>query len=181
MKAIPKQITVEIDTREQYPLLFPKYISVEHPEDHHKHLRVRVNTERIKLTIGDYRLKECPSACVVEKKSGQLELFKNLFDLKDQVRQAKAFRRLSAVEHPYLLIEGSPSDLLRTRLTPVRITRPERILDRLSTVISKYHFNVLWMSKPHTVSTRRALGTAVLHLMFSYGFKNLTTVVLGRG
>jgi hypothetical protein len=164
---IPSSITIQSDTREQYPLLFPAMIWICHPEQDRKMLPIEVKSEKIKLDCGDYRLKEYPSECIVERKASQLEIFKNLHDSKDRIRQAKAFRKLiTNCKHPILLVEASPTELLAE---DSRIQHNETVINRLSLAIAKYGFQVIflpWRSRNNT--TRRKAGTMLLHLMLGY-------------
>jgi hypothetical protein len=164
---IPAKITIQVDTREQYPLLFPAIMQIGHPELTHKMIPVAVETEKIKLHCGDYRLKEYPTECIVERKASQLEIFKNLNESLDRIRQAKAFRRLVAsCEHPVLLVEASPQELLGN---DPHIKNPEIVAHRLGLAIAKYGFHVIFLPwKSRCANTRRKAGHLLLHLMMGY-------------
>ncbi len=164
---IPAEITIQVDTREQYPLLFPAIIQIGHPELTHKMIPIAVTVERIKLDCGDYRLKEYPTDCIVERKASQLEIYKNLNESLDRVRQAKAFRKLVAsCEHPVLLVEASPQELFRD---DPHIKHPELVAHRLSLAIAKYGFHVIFLPwKSRCAATRRKAGQLLLHLMMGY-------------
>jgi len=159
---IPTHVTVQIDTREQYPILFPVRILIPHPEQAYKDLIVEVKIEHRALEYGDYRLKEYPNCCVIERKASQPELFKNLMESVDAVRQAKSFRKLSECEYPYLLIEASPDEMLDDRM----MKNPEVVVHRLALVGAKYGFHILWFPwKKQGSSARRKLGTLLIHIM----------------
>jgi len=163
---IPTEITVEVDTRERLPIHFPATIKIVHPERPMERLLIKVKTVRTKLDTGDYRLAEYPECCVIERKAGQRELLKNIFNPKDAVRQAKSFRKLSAVEFPYVLVELSPEQILKhTEYVP----DPEALMHRLTLVFVKYGFHVLWMPwrKRRGTYERRQLGAFLAHLMLS--------------
>ena len=164
---IPAEITIQIDTREQFPLLFPAIIQIGHPELTYKMIPIAVKHERIKLDCGDYRLKEYPAECIVERKASQLEIWKNLNDSHDRIRQAKAFRKLIAsCTHPVLLIEASPQELFGK---DPHIKNPELVAHRLSLAIAKYGFHVIFLPwKSRSAATRRKAGTLLLHLMMGY-------------
>ena len=164
---IPVEITIQIDTREQFPLLFPGIIQIGHPELTYKMIPIAVKQERIKLDCGDYRIREYPAECIVERKASQLEIWKNLNESLDRIRQAKAFRRLVAsCEHPILLVEASPQELLGSN---PRIKNPELVAHRLSLAIAKYGFHVIFLPwKSRCATTRRKAGTLLLHLMMGY-------------
>ena len=164
---IPAKITIQIDSREQFPLLFPDIIKIADPELTYKMIPITVKTERTKLDCGDYRLKEYPTECIVERKASQLEIWKNLNDSHDRIRQAKAFRRLVAsCEHPVLLVEASPQELFSA---DPYIKNPELVAHRLSLAIAKYGFHVIFLPwKSRCASTRRKAGHLLLHLMVGY-------------
>lgn len=164
---IPSEITVCADTREQYPLLFPEIIQIGHPELTYRMIPIAVKVERVKLDCGDYVLKEYPRECIVERKASQLEIYKNLNDSHDRIRQAKAFRKLVAgCNHPLLLIEASPGELLGN---DPHIKNPEIVAHRLSLVIAKYGFHVIFLPwKSRCSNTRRKAGHLLLHIMMGY-------------
>lgn len=161
---IPSVITVQIDTREQIPLLFPAMVSIGHPELTYKNIPIAVQVERVKLDFGDYRLKEYPTICVVERKASQLEIYKNMNESLDRIRQAKAFRKLtSGCKYPYLLVEASPAELLSTN---PHIKQPELVCHRLAIAIAKYKFQALFIPwKCRSPIVRRKVGTFLTHLM----------------
>lgn len=164
---IPSLITIQVDTREQYPLLFPETVKICHPELTYKMIPIEVVTEKIKLDCGDYRLKKYPNECIVERKASQLEIFKNLNESHDRIRQAKAFRRLVAnCKYPTLLVEASPTELLSGN---PHIQNPELVAHRLSLTIAKYGFHVIFLPwKSRNNNTRRKAGTLLLHIMLGY-------------
>lgn len=168
---IPNKVTVQIDTREKLPVLFPNIIKIGSPELTYRELPIAVDVERKKLEFGDYRLKEYPDQCVVERKASQLELFKNFNDSKDRIRQAKSFRKLvSGCKYPYILVEASPARLLASN---PRIKQRELVVHRLSLAIAKYGLHSIfipWQSR--NPETRRALGILLVHLMLGYILSN---------
>jgi hypothetical protein len=171
---LPSRLTIQVDTREKYPIFFPENIRIDIPGTYPAKKKVLpVKTENIKLNIGDYRLKEFPDCCVIERKGAQLEIFKNLFNPKDQIRTAKALRRLSTVEYPYLLIEASPASMMRRPVAPPKFN-PEDLIHRLSIVVAKYGLNLLWVPKSNSASARRALGLSLLHLMLGYALREIS-------
>jgi len=161
---IPNIITVQIDTREQIPLLFPDTLMIGHPELTHLSLPIAVKQEKTKLDFGDYRLKEYPDQCVIERKASQLEIYKNMNESLDRIRQAKAFRRLSTgCKYPYLLVEASAGELLSSNAL---VKQPELVCHRLGLAIAKYNLRLLFIPwKARNSDTRRKVGTLMLHLM----------------
>ena len=166
---IPASVTVEIDTREQRPLLFPKTIRIEHPELANSVIPIGVATRSIVLDAGDYRLKEFPNCCIVERKASPEEIWINLHDPKDSVRQARAFRRLAACQYPVLLVEASPSEMFRQNAV---VKYPDLGVHRLAVVAAKYGLQMIWMPWRHrTPDTRRQLGEFLVHLMVAYAIQ----------
>ena len=164
---IPSKITIQVDTREQYPLLFPETMFIGHPELTYKMLPIQVETQVIKLDAGDYRLKEYPAEVIVERKASQLEIYKNLNESHDRIRQAKAFRKLvAACAHPILLVEASPVELFGN---DPHIRNPEIVAHRLSLAIAKYGFQVIFLPwRSRCGATRRKAGHLLLHIMMGY-------------
>ena len=173
----PTTLTVQVDSREGYPIPFPAFIKLNslNPKGHgEKVMTVKIKTQVKALPYGDYRLREFPECCVVERKGGLLELRKNLFDLKDSVRQAKSFRKLSACEYPYLLVEAGPSELLRK--IPPLVMEPEVVMNRMIMVAAKYGFHMLWVKTTKNNRARgrgrRDLGTALAHIMVGHALSS---------
>ncbi len=164
---IPNKVTIQVDSREQYPLLFPETMFIGHPELTYKMLPIQVETQVIKLDAGDYRLKEYPAEVIVERKASQLEIYKNLNESHDRIRQAKAFRKLvAACAHPLLLVEASPVELFGN---DPHIKNPEIVAHRLSLAIAKYGFQVIFLPwRSRCGATRRKAGHLLLHIMMGY-------------
>jgi len=136
---------------------------------------IRIMKEVLKLDCGDYRLKEYPEDCIVERKASQLEIWKNLNESHDRIRQAKAFRRLIAsCRHPILLVEASPTELFSN---DPRIKNTELVAHRLSLAIAKYGFHVIFLPwKSRCTTTRRKVGQLLLHLMMGYALHKTFSV-----
>jgi ERCC4-type nuclease len=165
---IPTLVTVQVDSREKYPMLFPATIKITHPELTHKALPIQVKVEKVTLQSGDYRLKEFPHKCVIERKASQLELYKNLSESHDRIRQAKAFRRLAGCcEYPCLIVEASPNEIMSSAKGLKH--NPEIIAHRLALAVAKYGFN-LWVIpfKSRVPAARRQVGAFLVHLMLGY-------------
>lgn len=163
---IPSLVTVQVDTREQTPLLFPSTIRIPHPERLGRDLVIEVKTKRIKLPHGDYRLAEYPDCCVIERKGSARELNTNLLNPVDSIRQAAAFRRLSTCEYPCLFIEAPPDGLWQTSK---HIPDPQRLMAALFLVVAKYNLQVIWLPwKRKGPAARRQAGGLLVHLMVAY-------------
>jgi hypothetical protein len=160
---IPSQVTVEIDTRERLPLLFPANVTV---WDGDRPKLVTVNTLRSTLNAGDYRLLEAPNLCVVERKGAASELYKNLLDSKDGARQARAFGRLrDSSRFPFLLVQMGASGLLTKT---AHVPEPERMLQCLARCLARYGLQFLLVPQTSTSASLRVTGSLVLHLMIGY-------------
>ena len=180
---VPYQIHVDIDTREKYPIPFPSTVLIQDTIYPSRIYRLVVKTHKVTLQAGDYRLSDFPDVCVVERKASQQELMNNLFDLKDSIRQSKAFRKLGAAcKHPYLLIESSPTDLLRTKGRSYNLPiNPELIFNRLAIITAKHKFNILWLPKAKSRNSRLNTGRTILHLMLGHVICNKYYNVVPEG
>lgn len=167
---VPKKLIVQIDSREKYPLIFPANLQIDNPNNCYKKIIIPVYSEVVTLSTGDYRLKQFPECCVVERKGCLKELYTNLYSPKDQIRQAKAFRKLRAVEHPYLMIEASPRTML-VHKSPHYTVTPASFMHRLTLVVVKYRLHPLLVPRSNTPQARRALGEFILHLMLNHALE----------
>lgn len=163
---IPTLITVQIDSREKYPILFPDIVFIAHPELTYKQIPVRVKIERIALPYGDYSIKEYPDLCVFERKATQLEIYKNVNESHDRIRQAKAFRRLAtSCKFPFLLLEASPAELLSN---DPKVKNPELVVHRLALALAKYNLRFLLLPfRSRNSDVRRKVGTFLVHIMLA--------------
>ena len=168
---IPTEITITIDTREHLPMLFPSVVHISHPELMYRAIPIQVEIEKKKLDFGDYAIKGYENICTFERKASQLEIYKNLNESHDRIRQARAFRKLvSSCKFPYILIEASPNELLKN---DPRIKHPELICHRLGLALAKYGLHTLFIPwKSRTPSTRRKIGTLMIHIMLSCVLKD---------
>lgn len=167
---IPPVVHVDIDSREKYPVPFPSTILLHDPCNPSAIFRLPVKTHTVPMSEGDYRLSDFPNCCVIERKASQSELYNNLFDYKDSQRQARAFTRLSSCcQFPYLLIECSPADILKTRGTNyVLPIDPELILHRICIAAARYNLRTIWLPKPASSVVRRNTGRLLLQTMISH-------------
>lgn len=165
---IPKKLTVQVDTREKRPLIFPSFIEIDHPERKNYVLRIEIILEHCKLDAGDYRLKEYPACCIVERKGSVRELIQNLDDsLADSIRQAKALRRLtSSCAYPLLLLEFAPSEF-------EVLGNSNLLMHKLALVVAKYRLGLLWLPYKHWGATnRRRVGEFLIHLMLGFAIQS---------
>ena len=163
-----ERYTIQIDSREKYPVLFPYHVHLPIPGSH-KFRTVSIETERVALPGGDYRLKEYPALGGIERKGSIWELVKNLTNRKDMVRQAKAFTKLTKeFKFPYLYVETSLADLTG----PNAIENWEIVLGRLAQVIVKYNLRLLWMpANRMSPAKRRQIGTFFLQILLAHALE----------
>uniref|UniRef100_A0A6M3KQ23 ERCC4 domain-containing protein n=1 Tax=viral metagenome TaxID=1070528 RepID=A0A6M3KQ23_9ZZZZ len=118
------------------------------------------------MKFGDYTIEGYENVCAFERKASQLEIYKNLNESHDRIRQAKAFRRLKAsCDFPYILIEASPTELLTNN---PKIKFPELVCHRLALALAKYGLHALFIPwKSRNANTRRKVGTLMAHIMLA--------------
>lgn len=167
---LPEQLTVLIDTREKYPLLFPSSVRVEVPPTFSTRL-IPVITQTRTLKTGDYQIAELSDTAIVERKAGQNELIHNLADHKDSIRQAKAFKRLSqACRWPILLVEAhhhsfySPSSVPNLK---AKLKHHELIVQRLFSAAVRFGLHPLFIPPPNSPARRRQLGCFILQYIIA--------------
>ena len=162
----PDKVTVIVDTREQYPVRFPANVRIADPSCSGKGRLVGVTTVRRKMDAGDYCLEGWEECCAIERKGSPLELYKNLFDRKDKLRCGRAFTRLvTQVDHPYLMLESGPKDILTGHL-PYDVD-PELLLSKVTQLVASYGLGLLWMPWKRA-SGKSDMGIALVHLMLSH-------------
>lgn len=150
------KITVEIDTREKYPLLFPANLDWAGK-------RHQVVQERIKLDAGDYRLKEIGNLNLVERKGSPGEIWQNLFT-DDSGRQHRALRKLvECSQRRCILLDFSLVDVFNFRAFGAY--ESGQMLDRLLALAQSYKIDLIWSSGRSTINSRRRLGELVLRYL----------------
>lgn len=157
-------ITIEVDNREKYPLLFPATVQVTDPITRKSTLK-DVRTVKVHLPAGDYRLADHPTACIIERKGSQRELFNNFFT-SDNKRQGRAFQKLKkACRYPVIFIEESP---LRLFCPTLQIKEPEKMVSLLTYYLACLDIPVIWMSQGQASTRRRKMGAFILHTLLGY-------------
>lgn len=173
-QTIPNTVTVLVDDREKYPILFPKYLTIQDQRTGRPRLlRVLVRTTR--LPCGDYCLRWAKAKCVIERKASVEELAQNLCS-GDWFRQMAAFKRLrkfSAVR--YLLIDGSLGDLTRycktdTFKAQYQCPDPNIVISRLVHCCIEFGMNLWWIGGGRQAAHRTTLGAVLLNLMIQHAF-----------
>lgn len=165
-----KEVVVEIDSREKNPLQFPSDI-VFSTKPYHRQL-VRVQTRRVELAAGDYRLARYPKACVIERKSGIDELAKNLLDPSDRVRFTAAWDRfLNCCQIPVLLLDASLAASNRFKGLRSEKIGPEDVMAAFWEMVWRaqraHGLTLVWVGNTVGLSAQHALGTQVLRMMLS--------------
>lgn len=167
MSKLPKKITVCVDNREKYPLLFPgviKYYRTRGGAPDLIPLKIKV----VRLDTADYLLEGMEDVCMIERKGAMRELLGNLFT-KDFKRAKAVFTRMvEACEHPYILLDFPLSEMF----TPTdHVPEPERVLDALLDTIQTHGMGLLWPGPCKTVQSRTRLGELCVRLMLSHSLR----------
>lgn len=163
----PKTVTIQIDTREQYPLLFPPTV-LWHRDRGGKPSLIRVKKEEVTLAAGDYTLKGYDDVGGVERKGALDEIAKNFMSA-DYRRSSAAFQKLvETYEFPYLLLDVTVGELL----TPTeRTPEPRQVLDALLDLTHERGIRLLLAGHAKAVGARRILGEFVLRILLSHALR----------
>lgn len=155
---LKRQYTIIVDTRERKPLLFPASIAMldpSSPPHSPKVARVSLTTIKRKLDTGDYALLGYEEDVLVERKGSLREISKNCFHFKDRPRFIRCIERLrDSCKRPYVLLEGSPLEMLRpTKEVP----KPYFSVDSLLRILTEYQIG-FWFMPANTSAHKRAAG-----------------------
>jgi hypothetical protein len=161
VRKLPRDLLIQIDSREQHPLLFPdtvlRYTS---PKSRTLH---RIKTETVTLKEGDYRLASHPTAGVCERKAGLSELTQNTLS-GDRPRFTRAINRLlGCCSHPFLLIECAPVDLLK-KPPHTRTLKPGDCADTVASLLLMARLPTIWQPC-NTPAQRRKAGELVVRFL----------------
>lgn len=175
---MPNAYTILVDSRERQPLQFPEYVVLRDPSspdcEEPKTRTVRLVTHVTKLDTADYAVDGHPRGCLIERKGSLLELHKNLHT-KDILRTRDALGRLAAAcDHPYLLLEGDPANLLRRDASGYRmgnarsrvVSDPGTVVDSLLREVNRLGIRLLWLPSA-TIIQRRAVGEWAARLLLA--------------
>ena len=159
--------TVTIDRNEQKPWRFSKTMKW-YKERSSKGQIVVVKTERKVLKAGDYCLKGEAGSCLIERKSSLQELSANLLG-EDYARAMDAFKRLvDATEHPYLVIECTPTQL---RTSSQWVHEPARVVDSLCSLTERLGLRLILCGRCVDVRQKRTVGDLMLRLMLAHKYQ----------
>ena len=168
MIRVPRSMTLVVDSRERYPLLFPANIEWHVDRGLGDKKLIRIKHKVAKLDWGDYLLEGYSANSAVERKGSLDELHQNLYT-DDRERFLKAIRRLREnCRHPYLLLDVSPLDLWKP--TP-RANDPAAVWDALIDVVSMFGLGLLWGANAKLPGARRILGEQVLRILISHALR----------
>jgi len=160
--ASERTITVIQDTREKNPLLFPATMTL-------RGRRYTIEVFKMAMVAGDYTVQLPPAGlwgrAIVERKAGLREVFNNLLTA-DKRRFNKAIKRLcDETEHPILLLEARPSELV----TPSKyFPNPGPIAQKLFDLCAEKGITLLMLGRAANVASRRLLGEVVLRILLAY-------------
>ena len=134
-----------------------------------KSTTVRVQVVEATMKTGDYALMGHESDVLVERKGSLREVAGNCLT-KDGRRRfiAQVDRLREECKKPYLMLEGTPQDLLK----PCRnVPKPFLALDAFQRILMERGVPILLLPG-NTVSARRALGEWVARLLINGTFSN---------
>lgn len=163
---LPRTITVLIDSRERFPLLFPKNLEYyTGPRSRRKVIEVR--EKRCTMSEGDYAIAGLERHCLIERKGSLRELHSNLMT-RDRGRFLRAIERMvAATEVPYLLLDMSPADMFRATK---EVENPYRVFDCLGQVVAQYGLRMWYAGNCKHHTARRNLGSQVLRTILAHAF-----------
>ena len=161
-RRIPKSLTVDVDDREKYPILFPR--SMKYFDKFRKPHLIQLIIRKQRLRFGDYRLACDPRGCVVERKGSVSELANNLLT-KDRPRTLRALHRLvKECRTPVLVLDIRLSDFFLNPRTPHQ-PPPSITICELFRVLQDLGIHLFIPGACKGTIIRRCLGEALVHLM----------------
>lgn len=154
-------VLIEIDSREQKPLLFPKTLKIW--KGHVSSVYTISVQEGVTLPAGDYRLAAHPRAGICERKRDINELHQNLLT-SDRTRFLKAITRLQdACTFPFFFLETPPTSLLRAP-THTPNPKPGKVFDAFYRLALERRIPCLYHSVRDTKS-KLVAGTMVARML----------------
>lgn len=165
---MPRSLTVYVDTREKYPLLFPATIQYWPKRLAAKPTTIVLRPTKRRLDTGDYLLARWPTTCIVERKASSSELWGNLMTSDFPRAEAALTRLAEGCTHPILLLDMSPTEALRRS---EYCMEPARALDQLYRMVISMGIHLLWAGNCRANGPRRALGEQAVRLMLAAAMK----------
>tara|TARA_B100001093_G_scaffold518394_1_gene603034 strand:- start:2416 stop:2958 length:543 start_codon:yes stop_codon:yes gene_type:complete len=164
---LKREFVILQDTREKKPLLFPETISMlddTKPPWFRRSARIRLRVEKYPLKTGDYCLLGHEKTALIERK-GSLREVAGYCLTKDGCRRfiSQVDRLKDEAALPYLLLEGTPMDLLRPT---THVEKPGLAMDSFQRIL--YEKNVPLILLPAATTTaRKAVGEWVARLLIN--------------
>lgn len=168
---VPRQLVVLVDTREKFPITFPRWLVVYTPGRTTPHM-VAVKVKSTRLKSGDYCLQGYKRKCIIERKASLDELYQNLFTA-DWRRQEIAFERLQkAAKKRVLLIDAGIGDLMKYAhrsdiKAQYELPDPGVVLDRIMYVCKQYRMSLWMIGGGRRPESRTWLGAMVLRKLLA--------------
>lgn len=160
-------MTVLVDSREKYPLLWPACIVWYPTRASRPFYLIHIDQQVIEMPTGDYALKGYEDTCIIERKGAQSELSTNLCS-KDYKRNHAALKRLSeATAHPYLMLEETPAGMLPSSYPSTR-PNPDRVVDAFLREVCQFGLSLIFTGHAKSPGNRRKLGHFMLKIMLGH-------------
>ncbi len=178
MSPPPKRLTVLVDSREKYPLLFPACVVWYPTRSARPFYIVHVDVKVVEMVTGDYALKGYEDTCIIERKGAMTEISANLCS-KDYARSHAAFQRLvNETEHPYLMLEETPAGMLPSNYPSTRPT-PDRVVDAFLREVCGFKLPLIFVGRARSPGQRRKLGHFMLKILIGHAMAKNNSHKLG--
>jgi hypothetical protein len=169
---LKKTWTILKDSREKKPLIFPStlcFLDDQLPPTRLKSTTVQVHVVEATMKTGDYALMGHETDVLIERKGSLREIAGNCLT-KDGRRRfiAQVDRIKSECQKPYLMLEGTPQDMLKPCSN---VPKPFLALDAFQRILIEREVPILLLPG-NTVSARRALGEWVARLLINGTFSH---------
>ncbi len=173
MSPPPKRLTVLVDSREKFPLLFPASVLWYPTRAARPFYIIHIDQKVVELPAGDYALKGYEHTCIIERKGAMTELMTNLCS-KDYARSHAAYQRLvDTTAHPYLMLEETPAGMLPNSYPSTRPV-PDRVVDAFLREVCGFKIPLIFAGRARSPGHRRKLGHFMLKIMLGHALQ--TTV-----
>jgi ERCC4-type nuclease len=155
-------LVVQLDDREKRPILFPSLYAV-------KNKTYSVQTEKVRMKAGDYRLKGDRFLDVgIERKGAVTELY-DCFLGRDRGMATRQFEKMaSTYARSVLLLESDPYDVMRydySHFTGGNRTTGDILLQQIARCSFEWGLHIVWTKRIDSNIRCLALGRLVLSLL----------------
>ncbi len=165
----PKKLTVLVDSREQFPLLFPATVLYFPSRGLRPYHLIHIKTKVNRMETGDYALEGYKSTCIIERKGSQSELATNMCS-KDYMRSHRAFVRLILeTDHPYIVLEETPAGLFPAE--HANRPNPDRVVDAFIREVCDLKIPLIFAGRARSPGHRRKLGHFILKIMLYHAME----------